>query len=383
VIGYLTSPKIALGAGAIEQLGGLGIRRAFLVADPNPALATFRQRVTEELAKSESVVELYDIVEVDPTLASLPRGVDRARGFGPDWIVAVGGGSAIDTAKGIWVGLERPDLELSRIGPLTELGLRQRARLVAVPTTSGAGAEAAWSAGFRSPDGAIVTLSSRELVADWALLDPAVAHSLPMAASADGAAEALAHALEAVASEWSHPFANAFAREALTALVAGLPRLAKNPDEEVRATLHYAATMAGIASANSQTGLAGALATTLRGAYRLPHGRLLGVVLPYVLEFNYGAARDRYQSVGTILGPPAVASRAALAERVRGLLTPVGIPRSLRDLGIPMDGLESVLPTLAARVERTPSAVANPRVASRSEIERLLRAVADGVPVNF
>jgi len=381
--GFFTAPRLAFGPGAIEQLSGLGARRTLVVADPNPVLATVRRRVAEELAKSEAVVEHVDAGPIDPSLASLQPAVERARGFGPDWIVAVGGGSTIHSAKGIWVAYQRPDLDLGRITPVTDLRLRERTRFVAVPTTSGSGEEAAWTASFRAEGGGTLEVSSRELIADWALLDPKAGRSLPPERTADGGAESLTHALEALASEWGNPFCAPFAREVVSSVALALPKAFRRPDDDLRAVLHYAATMAGIAVANAQSGLAQALARQLSVVFPHSQGRLMGVLMPFVVEFNFPAARERYQTLAPVLGPTAVANRHDLAERLRSVLSSAEIPRSLSELGLDGSDLDGAAPSIAGRVARTPAAIANPRLPSTVELTRLLKAAWEGAAVNF
>ena len=383
MIGFFTPPRFVFGPGAIEQLSALDARRALVVADPALRGPT-TERVVEELAKSECSVELFDGVVVDPTVASVTHGVERARAHAPEWIVALGGGSAIDTAKAVWVGYGRGDLALSDVGPLTELNLRAKARFVAIPTTSGSGAESSWTAHVRTDSGDFLELASRELVSDWALLDPMLARSVPPERRAECGAEALAHAMEAVASEWATPITDALAREAVGELLPTLPRSVKHPeDDEARATMHYGASMAGLAAANSQLGLAQAIAQALRGPFRIPHGRLLAVALPYVAEFNFPSARHRYAGLSPLIGPASLQTRAALADRLRGSLEGAGLPRTLPQAGVEAAELQGALSRLVETIHRSPTAIANPRVASPDEIRRLLTTMVEGGPVTF
>jgi alcohol dehydrogenase class IV len=384
MMGFLTVPRLAFGAGALEQLSALDARRAFVIVDANVARLGKERRILEELAKTETAVEVWSAPPIDPTPDDLAPGVALASSFRPDWIVGVGGGSTLDAAKGVWVGYERPDLALDSITPLVELGLRRRAHFVAVPTTSGSGSEAAWTAQFRRPGRLPLEVASRELVPDWALLDPSLPRTMPRDAIADSAADLLAHALEAVASEWSNPFSDALAREALGTAMTHLPKLAKHPEEDdSRTAVHYAATMAGIAVSNSQVGVAHALAAALASEFRVPHGRLIGVLLPYALEYNFPAARERYATLGPVLGPSAIQHRAALPDRIRPVLESLGIPPTLGGVGISIADLAPLRKTIAERASNSPGAVANPRVPSPDEMVTLLDIAAAGGHVTF
>ncbi|MCI4330840.1 MAG: iron-containing alcohol dehydrogenase [Thermoplasmata archaeon] len=384
MMGFLTVPRLAFGAGALEQLSALGARRALVIVDPNVARLGKERRAIEELQKTDTTLELWAGPPVDPSTEDLAPGVALATSLQPDWILAVGGGSTIDAAKGVWVRYERLELSLDGLTPLIELGLRRKARFVAVPTTSGSGAEASWTATFRREGGLPVEVASRELVPDWALLDPSLAWTMPPEVTADSGAQVLAHAFEAIASEWSHPFSDALAREALVAALTHLPRVAKHPDdEEARSAVHYAATMAGVAISNSQVGVAHALATALASEFRIPRGRLLGVLLPFVLEYNFPAARDRYGTLAPLLGSGAVQHRAALPDRIRPVLQQLGIPPTLEAAGISASHLVPLLPLLAERASKSPGAVSNPRVPSLEELTGLLELALRGGHVHF
>lgn len=384
MMGFHTAPRIAFGPGAIEQLTGIGIRRALLVVDPAVAPGAPTARVREELAKVEASVEIFDHIAFPPGRAAVEAGAERAKGVRPDTIVALGGGSTIETAKGIWVAYARPDVPLDQVTPLHELDLRRTARFVAIPTTGGSGAEAAWTVRLRQDGGPAVDLSSRELVADWALLDPAFSVSLPPRPTAETSAEALSRALEALASEWSNPFSDAFARAAVASILPALPRAVKHPEDlEPRAALLYAASMAGIAAANAQLGVGEALAQAIGDDLLLPHGRLLAALLPYVVEFNHPVAREKYSSLAFAVGPGATQHRTGLSERLRSVWESVGLPKTLAQAGAPAEELRARAPAIVERAARTPAALGNPRVASKAELAQLLIAAIDGAPVGF
>jgi len=383
--GVFSAPRIVTGPGAIEALSGFGARRPLVVIDPAIATSTGARRVVEELEKPDGVVvTTFSDVTIEPTIDDVERGVAAVRSAGPDLIVALGGGSTIDTAKALWIRFVRPDVALETITPLVELGLRPGATFVAIPTTSGSGAEATWTAELRADDGRPVDVATRELVPDWALLDASLARSAPSSVRADAAADLLGHALEALGSEWANPFSDAAGHDALATALTTLPKIAKHPDdEEARATLHHAATLAGIAASNAQVGVAHALARALRPSTSLSHGRLVGILLPYATEFNYPSARDRYARLTGPLGPPIAANRSALAERLRAVLGPLGIPRTLAEAGVDRLRADGGRAAAIAHAARTPAAIANPRVPSEEELGRLLDAAWSGAPVTF
>jgi alcohol dehydrogenase class IV len=383
--GVFSAPRIVTGAGAIEALSGFGALRPLVVVDPAIAQSPAARRVREELEKPDgSVVTTFEDVTIEPTLADVERGAAAVRAAGPDLIVAVGGGSTIDTAKALWVRFVRPEVALESITPIVELGLRTRTRFAAIPTTSGSGSEATWTAELRAADGRPFDVATRELVPDWALLDPGLVATVPPASRADAAADLVGHAIEALGSEWANPFSDAVARDALATAFTVLPKLAKHPDDDdAVAALHHAATLAGLAASNAQLGVAHALARALGPSTGLSHGRLVGILLPYATEFNYPSARDRYARLAGPLGPPLAPNRSALAERLRLVLGALGIPRTLAEAGVDRLRAEGGRSMAIAHAVRTPSAVANPRVPSEVELARLLAAAWDGAAVDF
>ena len=384
MLGFFTAPSIVWGPGAIEQLSALGAKEVLLVVDREVHRHGGERRTEEELAKTGTHVVRFSEVEVEPTLASVERARASIGSLAPDWIVAVGGGSTIDTAKALWIRLARPEIALAEVSPLLELGLRRRIRFAALPTTGGSGSEATWSIHLADEGGRPLEIASRELVPDWAILDPGPSGTLPARPTAESAADAVAHAFEAIASEWSNPFADAAARQALAILVPLLPKVVRRGDDPgLRGEAQIAATLAGLAVSNAQYGVAHALAHALGAALHRPHAALVAALLPYAVEFNFPVARDRFQPLGSLLGPSSVQSRGALAERLRQLWRSVDLPLTLGAAGVDADALARVRDRVLAEAHRSPGAVANPRVPSPEELGRLLDVARTGAPVDF
>jgi alcohol dehydrogenase class IV len=382
--GFFTAPQVGWGTGAVEQLSGLAARKAFLIVDPSIARRDGHRRILEEFEKSNTTTEVSTAVEIEPTVASIEPVAMQLRTARPDWIVAVGGGSTIDTAKAAWARYAHPDLDLESISPLVDLAPRSVAKLVAFPTTGGSGSEATWVVDLRQGDGHIAEIGVRELTPDWALLDPTLSASQPPAVTAETAGDLLAHGLEALVSEWSNGVTDALARESVAAALTALPRVMRHPDDvETRERLQVAATMAGIAAANAQTGLAHAIAHAVGGVVRLPHARLASTLLPFVIEFNFPSAREKYGTLGPDVGPAAAQNRSALPEKIRSLWEQAGLPRSLAAAGAPVDRLNAEMDRLVTWTRSAPSFGANPRIPSGEEIRRLLGCAADGRSVDF
>ena len=382
--GFFTAPQVGWGPSALEQLSGLGARRALVVVDPALAKRAAHRRVVEELAKSETATEVWSEVRIEPTLESVEAGAEAARRHRPDWIVAVGGGSTIDSAKGIWIRYAQPDLGLASLSPLVELSLRPTCRLAALPTTTGSGSETTWVTHLRDTRGVPLEVGTRELMPDWALLEPSLLGSLSREIVAETAADAIAHALEASASEWANPFSDALARDSLGRALGALPSATRtSADPEALEQLQFAATLGGLAVANSQLGVAHALAHSIASVCDLPHARIVAALLPFAMEFNFPSARERYLALAPVLGPAAVQNRSALPERLRSLWRPARLPLTLPEAGLSADQVAAHRPEILERARGSPALVANPRVPSAEELGRLLDASVTGSAVTF
>jgi alcohol dehydrogenase len=377
--GYFTAPRIAWGPGAIEQLSGLGIRRALLLVDATVAGAAGHRRVAEELAKSDVVVELVAAPDAPDRTDHVRALANRLAASGADALVAVGGGRTIDAAKAARLLAGRPGLAPESVPPALAGADGAAVRLVAIPTTSGSGSEASWSADLIAPDGTPVEIAHRELVPEWALVDAAFAERLPPELVLDGAFETAGQAIEAYLSAWSNPFSDALAIDAATTVVRRLPHAARwSDDPEARSALHYAATSAGLAASNAQRGVAHALARALVPATGLPYGRLVGIVLPFALEFDHPSARERLDALGLAVALPDDAGRVAAMPwptRLRRLGDLLRFPPDLTAAGVDADAVERDRAAIVRRTLRLPAVLANPRVPSPDEVDGLLSAV--------
>jgi alcohol dehydrogenase class IV len=189
------------------------------------------------------------------------RGAAAMSQYGPDWVIGLGGGSAMDAAKAMWVLYECPDMEPEEINPMIPLGLRQKARLIAIPTTSGTGAEVTWVVILTdTEDRRKLVLGSRENVADIAIVDPALVVKLPPQITADTGMDALSHAIEGYTSAWHNDFSDGLCLKAIQMVFDYLPRAyADGDDKEAREKMHSAATIAGLGFGNSMGALAHAM----------------------------------------------------------------------------------------------------------------------------
>jgi alcohol dehydrogenase class IV len=374
--GFFTSPQVAWGPGAIEQLSGLGARRALVIVDPAVARANGPRRVVEELAKSDTTVDVVENLASPDRVDTVDRLGERIRGLGADCLVVVGGGRTIDGVKAARIRAERPDVSLTAFPPMFELSGARPIQLAAIPTTSGSGSEVSGTIDLWDTDGTPFEVAHRALSPEWALVDPAFAESLSPELVLDGAFETAAQAFEAYVSAWASPFSDAFAVDALATVLERLPHALRwSDDPDARAALHFAATAAGLAASNAQRGVAHALARSLVGPSGLSYGRLLGVILPHVLEFDRPAARDRIETLTTAITREESGTRLPLASRLARITDTLRFPGTLTAAEVDWTRLEATRPSIVAHALRSPAVLANPRVPTAAELDRLLEQV--------
>ena len=384
---FFNSPEIVFGEDALSYLDEIDGLRALIVTDENMVRLGFVDRVIGHFEKAGIGTQVFAEVEPDPSLETVKRGAQAALAYGPDWIIGLGGGSAMDAAKAVWVLYERPDVEPDAISPAEILGLRKKARLIAIPTTSGTGAEATWAIVLTDTEGRRkLGLGSRENVADIAIVDPIFVAELPPQITADTGMDALTHAIEGYTCTWRNDFSDGLCLKAIELVFDYLPRAYATGDREAREKMHNAATIAGLGFGNALAALAHSMGHSLGGVFHVPHGRAVGLFLPYTIEFVVRGGGARYAEIARFLGLAAESEEegaASLASAVRGLLKRLSQPSTIGALGISSDEFERELPKLVENAENDSCSVTSPRIPSTEEFERLYRYAYEGRVVDF
>jgi alcohol dehydrogenase class IV len=388
---FFNSPEIIFGPGALDYLEEVQGQRAFLVTDANIEALGFVDLVRQRLEKAGLECQVWAEVEPDPALQTVQRGAAAALAFEPDWIIGLGGGSCMDAAKGIWVLYERPDLTPDGINPIERLGLRQKARLIAIPTTSGTGAEATWAIVLTdTAEQRKLGLGSRENLPDMAIVDPLFTANLPPRLTADTGLDALAHAIEGYTNSWANDFCDGPCLKATELVFKYLRRAyTDGSDAEAREKMHNAATLAGMGFGNSMVALAHSMGHALGGIFHTPHGRAVALFLPYSIEFIARGPTmipTRYGEIAHFLGLPAETEEqgaASLVAAIRDLMRQVEQPLTLQELGVGREELEANMETLATNAELDVYTITSLRVPTHDEIIRLYRCAYEGQSVDF
>ena len=335
---FQVKTQVCFGEGALDALGTLPGRRFFIVTDPFFAKDGTAQKIGS-LCKGET--EIFDGVQPDPPLSVVAEGLARMQKFGADTLIALGGGSAIDCAKGmVSIGENRPFF-------------------VAIPTTSGTGSEVTAFA-ILTHDGVKHPLVDSALRPDMAILDDSLLENLPKTLIADGGMDVIAHCVEAVVAKKATSMTRSLAETAFhTAMKQLIPSF--EGERKVRGELHLAATMAGIAFDHAGLGLCHALSHALGGRFHLPHGRLNAILLPHVMAYNREACSY------AMLGSNPVFAVSRLARRLH-------MPRTLIDAGVKAGEVLDAMDDLCCAALSDPCCSTNPRTPSVTDCKGILRA---------
>jgi alcohol dehydrogenase class IV len=385
---YFSSPEIVFGEDALNRLDELSGQRAFIVTDANVVGLGFVERVQERLAIAGIESAVFSQVEADPSLQTARQCAAAMAEYQPDWVIGLGGGSSMDAAKAAWLLYERPDVDPAGINPFDDFGLRAKARLITIPTTSGTGAEVTLATVLTDTDEQRkLGLASYELIPDIAIVDPSFVMGLPPQITADTGMDALTHAVEGYTSSYHNDFCDGLCLKAIQLVFTYLPRAyADGSDAEAREHMHNAATIAGLGFGNAMTALAHAMGHALGGVFHTPHGRGVGLLLPYTIEFTANAGDSRYAEIAYFLHLPAkdeAEGAASLVAAIRELAQKINQPTSIRELDIAPEAFEEALPHLIANTESDTSLVMGTRIPDSEELERLFRYAYEGRSVDF
>ena len=400
---FKVPPKIYFEEDSIQYLEKMeGINRAFIVTDPVMVQLGNVNKILHYLRKREQYChsEIYSDVESDPSVECIMRGVDAMRAFNPDVIIAIGGGSAIDAAKGMWLFYEHPETSFDGLRQRF-LDIRKRAfkfpklgaktKLVAIPTTSGTGSEVtSFSVITDKKNGNIkYPLADYALTPDVAIIDPQFTRSMPKSIVADTGLDVLTHAIEAYVSVMASDYTDGLALQA-TEMVFHYLKASYNGDNLAREKMHNASCIAGMAFTNAFLGLNHSMAHKLGGEFHIPHGRANAILLPYVIAYNatrpskFAAfpkykeyiADERYAKLAWRCGLCNVGTETqtavnSLIEAVRKLMKETDRPMTICDCGISEEEFLAKVDELSYKAFEDQCTTANPVYPLVSEIKEL------------
>jgi alcohol dehydrogenase class IV len=342
---------VVSGKGSLEQMGEIVSSYspnsvAFLV-DGNVRKNGGADRLMDQLSVSGAKLHVFSDIPVEPETGQVKELFAKIRGLNVDLIVAMGGGSVLDSAKMIAVLLRNP----AYLDNLLDAGfIRERGvPLIAVPTSAGTGSEATPNSIVVVPEQKLkVGVVHPYFIPDCVVLDPAATLSLPPNVTAATGLDAFCHAIECFISKKRNPFSDLYALEAIRLVSRSLLKAYKDgADIQAREDLLLAAFYGGMCIASSSTVAVHALSYPLGGWYRIPHGLSNAILLPWVMEFNRDAVAGRFAEVAAAMGIPPGADDDETSKRtvdgIFSLVRSLGIPADLRELGVRKEDLDEIV----------------------------------------
>lgn len=383
-----TLPRdLYFGKGCLEELKNLKGTKAFIVVGGGSMKRFgFLDQVVQYLEAAGMKTMLFEGVEPDPSVETVMKGAMAMREFEPDWIVSIGGGSPIDAAKAMWAFYEYPEVTFEELCiPFNFPTLRQKARFAAIPSTSGTATEVtAFSVITDYQKGIKYPLADFNITPDVAIVDPALAETMPKTLTAHTGMDALTHAIEAYVSTVASPFTDPLAIKAIQMVAQYLPA-SFDGCMSAREQMHYAQCLAGMAFSNALLGIVHSMAHKTGAAFstgHIPHGCANAIYLPYVIQYN---ARDmraakRYEDIACALGLDGV---EALCARIDDMNKRMGIPKTLKEFGIVESEFKEKLSAVSQNAIGDACTGSNPRIPMREEMEKLFTCIYYGTKVEF
>ncbi|PUA40842.1 bifunctional acetaldehyde-CoA/alcohol dehydrogenase [Paenibacillus elgii] len=401
---FKVPPKVYFEKGSTQYLEKMpDITRVMIVTDAMMVKLGYVERLEYYLRKRKQpvAIEVFSEVEPDPSVDTVDRGTARMAAFKPDCIIALGGGSPMDAAKAMWLFYEYPDTSFDslkqkfldirkRVYKYPRLG--QKAKFVAIPTTSGTGSEVTSFAVITDnhKGNTKYPLADYELTPDVAIIDPEFVYSLPKTAVADTGMDVLTHAIEAYVSVMANDYTDGLAMKAIQLVFEHLENSFHTGDPLAREKMHNASTIAGMAFANAFLGINHSLAHKWGGEYHTAHGRTNAILMPHVIrynaqkptkfasfpKYNHFIADKRYAEIARVLGLPAKTTEEgvnSLIAAVRKLNQSLGIPERFQDLGFDPADFEAKVDGLADRAFEDQCTTANPRLPLVTELADVYR----------
>ncbi len=382
VMSFSIPRDIVYGAGSLKKLASLKGRKAAVVTGGNSMKKSgFLDKSVEHLRSAGMEVIVIEGVEPNPSVETVKRGAAVMADFNPDWIVAVGGGSAIDAAKVMWCFYEHPHLSFQDIiEPGSMPPLRNKARFAAVPSTSGTASEiTAFSVITDTAKHIKYPIVAADMVPDVAILDPEVPACMPAAVTANTGMDVMAHAVEALASTAATSFTDPYAVEAIRLVRENIVRAYRNgSDLEARYNMHNASALAGMAFTNASLGLVHSLAHKIGGEFGVTHGLANAILLPYIIDFNRNHT-GKYAAAEKLLGVK------DLAEEIRSLNRQLDIParfKACAEVDFNEDKFKEVLDRMSVNAHADPCTLTNPGKPSVADVKAIFIAAYYGGPVN-
>ena len=404
---FRVPPKIFFEKDSITYLRHIEADRVMLVCDPGMVQFGYANLVKRqlELNRHKPAVDVFSDVEPNPSTNTVYKGLERFVDFQPDVIIALGGGSAMDAAKAMWMFFEHPDVSffgakqkfLDIRKRTYKIPYAQKTTFICIPTTSGTGSEVTSFAVITDSETHIkYPLADYALTPDIAIVDPALVMSVPASVTADTGMDVLTHAIESYVSVMASDYTRGLSLQAIKLVFENLEHSYRFGDEESREKMHNASTMAGMAFANAFLGINHSLAHKVGPMFDIPHGRTNAILMPHVIRYNgrdpqkhamfpkydYFRADKDYADIARFMGWGTDKQSDAelvevLAQKVYELGIAVGIDMNWKGQGVTKKLLQDTVYTLAEHAYEDQCTTANPKEPLISELKEIIEVAFD------
>ena len=404
---FRVPPKIFFEKDSITYLRHIEADRVMLVCDPGMVQFGYADLVKRqlELNRHRPAVDVFSDVEPNPSTNTVYKGLERFVDFQPDVIIALGGGSAMDAAKAMWMFFEHPDVSffgakqkfLDIRKRTYKIPYAQKTTFICIPTTSGTGSEVTSFAVITDSETHIkYPLADYALTPDIAIVDPALVMSVPASVTADTGMDVLTHAIESYVSVMASDYTRGLSLQAIKLVFENLEHSYRFGDEESREKMHNASTMAGMAFANAFLGINHSLAHKVGPMFDIPHGRTNAILMPHVIRYNgrdpqkhamfpkydYFRADKDYADIARFMGWGTDKQSDAelvevLAQKVYELGVAVGIDMNWKGQGVTKKLLQDTAYTLAEHAYEDQCTTANPKEPLISELKEIIEIAFD------
>jgi len=379
------------GKGCMDVLKTLTGKRAIVVVGGGSMKRFgFLDKAVGYLKEAGIEVQLFENVEPDPSVETVMRGAQAMREYQPDWIIAMGGGSPIDAAKAMWAFYEYPETTFKELCiPFNFPTLRQKAKFVAIASTSGTATEVtAFSVITDYATGIKYPLADFNITPDIAVVDPDLAETMPAKLTAHTGMDALTHAIEAYVSTLNSPFTDPLALKSIE-MVFDYLLDSYAGDMKAREQMHYGQCLAGMAFSNALLGIVHSMAHKTGAAFstgHIPHGCANAIYLPYVIKFNAKNDASRYAKIAKSVGMTGENDEELtkkLCDRIDEYNVKLSIPKTLKEFGIDETEFKEKITKISELAVGDACTGSNPRTITPAEMEKLFQCIYYGTEVNF
>lgn len=375
---FVVPKDVFHGLGSLENLKELKGTKAVIVIGGNSVKANGSLERTENYLKEAGMSSVvFSGVEADPSIETVRKGAEFFTQEQPDVIVGLGGCSAIDAAKAMWVYYEYPNSTLEELAaPFAVKAMRNKAYFVAIPSTSGTGTEITGLSVITDREkGTKYPIVSHELTPDVAIIDGELCESMPAHVTANTGLDALSHGVEAYVSNIADRYNDALAKGAIELVFKNLNTAHTEPNnKEARQAMHDASCMAGMAFTNVWLGIVHSMSHQIGGTFGIPHGCGNAILMPNVTRFN-SKVTDKYNDLAGLFGK---STAEDFAQEIETLRASVGVVGSIKEYGISQADWDAKLDTLTQNAMDDPCTLFNPRKPNFEEIKALYQACYEG-----